>query len=36
MDLKRTECEGEDWTYMAHDRDRCQVVVNAIRNIWVP
>jgi hypothetical protein len=35
MDLKKIEFEGEDWTYLAHDRDRCQGVMNARMKIWV-
>jgi len=27
---------GMEWTALAQDRDRCQALVNAVMNFWVP
>jgi hypothetical protein len=36
MDLQGVGWEGMDWTYLAQDRDRWQVLVNAVMSLWVP
>jgi hypothetical protein len=36
MDLQEVECEGMDWTGVAHDRDIVVNVVNAVMNLRVP
>ena len=36
MDLKEVRCEDMDWIEVAQDRDRCQALVNAAMNLWVP
>jgi hypothetical protein len=35
-DLQEVGWGGMDWTYLAQDRDRWQVLVNAVMNLWVP
>jgi len=36
MDLQEVGCVGLDWIKLAHDRDRCQALVNAVMNLRVP
>jgi hypothetical protein len=36
MDLQEVGCEGVDWIELAHDRERQRVLVNVVKNIWVP
>jgi hypothetical protein len=36
MDLQEVGCEGMDWIELAYDRDRWQVLVNAVMNLLVP
>jgi hypothetical protein len=36
MDLQDVGWEGMDWIGLAQDRDRCQALVNAVMDIWVP
>jgi len=36
MDLQEVGCGGMDWIYLAEDRDRWQVDVNALMNLLVP
>jgi hypothetical protein len=36
MDLQELGCEYEDWIGLAQDRDRCWVLVSAMRNLRVP
>jgi hypothetical protein len=36
MDLQEVGCGCEDWIGLAQDRDRWQVLVSAVRNLWVP
>ena len=36
MNLKEVECGGMDWLDLDQDRDRWQVLVNVVMNIWVP
>jgi hypothetical protein len=31
--FEKIECEGEDWTNVAHDRDRWQALVNTVMDI---
>ena len=31
--LKKTECDGEDWTNLAHDRDMWRALVNTVMDI---
>jgi hypothetical protein len=35
MDLQKVGCRGMDWIGMAQDRDRWQVIVNAVMNLRV-
>jgi len=35
MDLQGVRWEVMDWAYLAQDRDRCQVLVNAVMSLWV-
>ena len=36
IDLQKMGCVGRDWIDIAHDKDRCRALVNAIMNIRVP
>ena len=36
MDLQEVGCGGMDWIMLGQDRDRWQVLVNVITNLWVP
>jgi hypothetical protein len=36
MDLQEVRGEGMDWIDLAQDRDRWQVLVNAVMNLGVP
>jgi len=36
MDVQEVGCGGMDWIYLAQDRDRRGVLVNAVRNLRVP
>jgi hypothetical protein len=36
MDFQEVGWGGMDWIAVAKYRDRWQVVVNAVMNIWVP
>jgi len=35
-DLKEIRWEGEDWIYLAQDRDKWRALVNAAMNLQVP
>jgi hypothetical protein len=36
IDLQEVRCCGMDWTYLAQDRDRWRVLVNAVMKLRVP
>jgi hypothetical protein len=36
MELQELGCEGMEWIELAQDRGRCQAIVNAVINLWVP
>ena len=36
MDLQELVWAGMDWINQAEDRDRWQVLVNVVVNLWVP
>jgi hypothetical protein len=36
MDLQEVGGAGMDWIRLAQERDRWQVVVNVVINLWVP
>jgi hypothetical protein len=36
MDLHEVGCGGMDWIELAQDRDRWQVPVHRVMNLWVP
>jgi hypothetical protein len=36
MDLQEVGCGGMEWIELAEDRDRWQVLVTVIMNLWVP
>ena len=35
-DIKKTECEGMDWIYLAQDRDKWRAVVSTVMNLRIP
>jgi hypothetical protein len=35
-DLRERGWEGEDWIYLAQDRDQWRALVNTVMNLWVP
>jgi hypothetical protein len=35
MDLQEVGCGSMDWIELVKERDRWQVVVNAVMNLWV-
>jgi hypothetical protein len=35
-DRQEVGCGSIDWIDLAQDRDRCQALVNAVMNLWVP
>jgi hypothetical protein len=36
MDLQEVGCGSVDWIKLAEVRDRWQVLVTAVMNLWVP
>jgi len=36
MDLQEVGCGDMDWINLAHDKDRCQALMNAVINLWIP
>jgi hypothetical protein len=36
MDLQEVGSGGTDWIELAHDRNRCRTLVNAVMNLRVP
>jgi hypothetical protein len=36
MDVQEVASKGIDWIDRAQDKDRWQVLVNAVMNLWVP
>jgi hypothetical protein len=36
MDLRVIGWEGMDWTEVAQDRDKWQILENTVRDLWVP
>jgi hypothetical protein len=36
MDLQEVGCGDMEWINLAHDKDRWQVLMNAVINLWVP
>ena len=36
MNLQEVGWEGINWIDLAHDRDRCQTLLNAVMNFRVP
>jgi CRISPR/Cas system-associated protein Cas7 (RAMP superfamily) len=36
MDLQVVGCEGIDWIYLAHKRDRWRALIKAVMNFRVP
>jgi hypothetical protein len=36
MDLREIGWGGMDWINLAQDRDQWRVLVNTVKNIWVP
>jgi hypothetical protein len=35
MDIQEVRFGGVDWIYVAQDRDRSRVIVNAVTNLWI-
>jgi hypothetical protein len=36
MDLQGVRCGGKDWINLAQDRDKWQVLVNVVMDLWIP
>jgi hypothetical protein len=36
MDLQEVGCGSMDWIELAHDRERCGALINAVMNLRVP
>jgi hypothetical protein len=36
MDLREIGWDGMDWIDLTQDRDQWMVLVNMVKNIWVP
>jgi hypothetical protein len=36
MDLREIGWDGRDWIELAQDRDQWKVLVNTVKNLWVP
>jgi hypothetical protein len=35
MDVKEIRLDGVDWSYLAQDRDRCQVLLKTLKNVRI-
>jgi hypothetical protein len=36
MDPTEIRCEGMDWINLAHDSNKCHVLINMVMDFWVP